>query len=558
MKKDYPLKKLLKEPGIITVVGAHDAMSAKLIEEAGFGGIWASGFGISAAQQCTPDASVLTMTESLQVTKAMCQAVQIPVIADCDNGFGNAINVMRTVTEYESVGVSGICIEDNIFPKRCSFYPGVKRELVSLEEHAGKIRAAKKSQRNENFVVIARTEALIAGWGKAEALKRAKAYADAGADAILVHSKSSTFEELKDFAASWNIEIPLVIVPTIFSGVSLNELTHSGFKMVIFANQILRSSIFSMKKTLKQLSEAGNAQAVEDHIVSLQEVYDLIGVSDLKANEAEFLPRGGEKVRAMIMAAGFEADLLPLIEDKPKALLDVKGKTILDRQVESLNHCGIKDIVVIRGYKKEMITQANLRYYDNNRFEKTGELYSLFCAEKEIEGRVILLYSDIVFDQGILEKLLKSEGDIVLVVDRAWRDYLDKGLEKTRRATDLVLTASPILPENYRYLPGNQEDRVKSIGQKISPHEAHGEFIGVMMLSPEGAGLLKKAYWDLLKQGEIRGFHESPSLEKASLTDMVQELIHQDVPIHCIDIYKGWLEIDTFGDYQRAWSELKN
>lgn len=557
MKNDHHLKKLLNESEIITVVGAHDAISAKLIEEAGFGGIWASGFGISAAQQCKPDASILTMTESLQVTKAMCDAVKIPVIADCDNGFGNAINVMRTVVEYEAIGVSGICIEDNIFPKRCSFYPGVKRELVSLEEHAGKIRAAKKSQRNEDFVVIARTEALIAGWGQAEALKRALAYADAGADAILVHSKSSTFEELKDFAASWTSEIPLVIVPTIFSSVSLDELAQSGFKMVIYANQILRSSIFSMKKTLNKLTEAGNAKAVDDHIVSLQEVYDLIGVSDLKANETEFLPKSGEKVHAIIMAAGFEIDLLPLIEDKPKALLDVKGKTILDRQVESLNHCGIKDIVVIRGYKKEMIALTNLRYYDNDRFEKTGELYSLFCAEKEIDGRVILLYSDIVFDEGILEKLLKSEGDIVLVVDRAWNDYLDKGAEKIQRATDLVVTASPILPENYRYLPGDQEDHVKRIGQTIPRHEAHGEFIGMMMLSPEGAGLLKKVYGDLSKNGEIRKFHESPSLEKASLTDMIQELILRDIPVTCIDIYKGWLEIDTFGDYQRAWKEIK-
>jgi phosphoenolpyruvate phosphomutase len=428
---------MFKRPGIITVVGAHDAISAKLIELAGFDGVWASGFGISAAQQCTPDASVLTMTESLQVTKAMCEATGVPVIADCDNGFGNAINVMRTVTEYELAGVAGICIEDNIFPKRCSFYSGVKRDLVSVEEHVGKIRAAKKAQRNRDFVLIARTEAFIAGWGKGEALKRARAYAEAGADAILVHSKASTFDELKDFAASWDLPSPLVVVPTIFSGVSLQELEEAGFKMVIFANQILRSSIHAMKETLKILRQIGQAQAVEDRIVPLEEVYDLIGVSDLKANEAAFLPPGGEHVRAMIMAAGFEEGLMPLIKDKPKAMLDIKGKTILERQIETLSGCGIQDVVVVRGYQKEKIDLPNLRYYDNDRFEKSGELYSLFCAGREIEGRLIVLYSDIIFDRGILEKLLKGQGDIVLVVDRAWYDHYRRGLEQPAHPLDL-------------------------------------------------------------------------------------------------------------------------
>ncbi|HEX9758895.1 MAG TPA: isocitrate lyase/phosphoenolpyruvate mutase family protein [Nitrospiria bacterium] len=557
MEKGKNLKRLLKKPGLLTVVGAHDAISAKLIEKAGFDGIWASGFGISAAQQCTPDASVLTMTESLQVTKAMCDAVQIPVIADCDNGFGNAINVMRTVNEYEAVGVAGICIEDNIFPKRCSFYPGVKRELVSIEEHAGKVKAAKKAQRFDEFVVIARTEAFIAGWGKEEALKRARAYAEAGADAILVHSKSSTFDELKDFAESWNVPVPLVIVPTIFSGVRLPELQEAGFKIVIFANQVLRSSIQAMKETLHTLKISGQAKAVEDRIVPLEEVYDLIGVSELKENEAEFLPKGAEKVRAVVMAAGFEEELLPLTEDKPKAMLDIKGKTILERQVEALNHCGIKDIAVVRGYKKEMINLSNLRYYDNDRFEKTGEVYSLFCAERELEGPLILLYSDIVFDPGVLEKLLKSEGDVVLVVDRAWNDQYRGGFFQPSHAVDLVITASPPPSSSHRFVPRDEEDQVLRIGQSLLPDQAHGEFIGMAMLSPQGAIQFRKIYHELMGKELGKKFQEAPSLEKISLTDMVQEMIDRKVSVKCIDIYKGWMEVDTFGDYQRAWGKIK-
>src|SRR5688572_3422854 len=159
----------MARPGPIVIIGAHNGISAKIGEEAGFDGLWASGFEISASY-AVPDANILTMAESLSAAKMMNDAVKIPVVADCDNGFGNAINVIRCVEEYERTGIAGMCIEDNIFPKRCSFYAGVKRELPPVEEHAGKIRAAKAVQRDRDFVVIARTEALIAGWGMEEAL----------------------------------------------------------------------------------------------------------------------------------------------------------------------------------------------------------------------------------------------------------------------------------------------------------------------------------------------------------------------------------------------------
>src|SRR5439155_25837284 len=125
--------------------------------------------------------------EQLDVTRNIAEAVDIPIIADCDTGFGNALNVMRMVQDYEKAGIAGICIEDNVFPKRCSFYAGVRRELISPEEHAGKVRAAKSAQASPDFIVIARTEALIAGWGQDEAVKRAEMYADAGADAVPIH-----------------------------------------------------------------------------------------------------------------------------------------------------------------------------------------------------------------------------------------------------------------------------------------------------------------------------------------------------------------------------------
>src|SRR3990167_2649609 len=183
------LRRLLRKKGPILLGGAHDALSAKLIEEAGFDAVWASSFGVSASTKCLPDANVLTMTEMLEAVKGMNEAVTIPVIADCDNGYGNAINVIRMVKEYERAGIAGISIEDNPFPKKCSLYPGERQELVDKDEMAGRIAAAKSTQVSPAFFVIARTEALIAGLGMEEALGRAAAYEAAGADAILIHSR---------------------------------------------------------------------------------------------------------------------------------------------------------------------------------------------------------------------------------------------------------------------------------------------------------------------------------------------------------------------------------
>jgi phosphoenolpyruvate phosphomutase len=290
------LRTLLRRSKPALVLGAHDALSAKLAEEAGFDAIWGSGFGISAVS-ALPDANILTMSETLDAVQRMVEAVRIPVVADCDNGFGNAINVIRTVEQYERAGVAGLCIEDNIFPKRCSFYVGVQRELVPIEEHVRKIQAAKAVQQNPDFVIIARTEAFIAGWGKQEALKRARAYAEAGADAVLVHSKSSTFDELKDFAESWDRPCPLVAVPTTYASIAAKDLTSAGFKLVIFANQTLRAAVKAMRETLAILKQETHPSAVDDRIATLPEIYELVGVPDLQANEQKFLQLNGERLR---------------------------------------------------------------------------------------------------------------------------------------------------------------------------------------------------------------------------------------------------------------------
>lgn len=554
MTKPAKLRALLRQPGTVVAVGAHDALSARLIEAAGFPVVWASSFTVSAAQRAMPDVNLLTMTENLEVARHINDAVSLPVIADCDNGYGNAINVIRTVEEYEKAGIAGISIEDNVFPKRCSLYPGVRRELATVEEHAGKIRAAKRAQRNPDFVVIARTEALIAGWGMPEALKRAHTYVEAGADMILMHSKAPTAAEVLEFLQRWEQDTPIVVVPTLYPSVRFQELEAAGVKLVIFANQALRGAVKGMQETLAVLAQTRNLEAAAPHTVSLEEIYRLVGVSEFKAYEAEFLPSGADQVRAVIIAAGSGKSLLPLTENRPKCLLEIKGRTILERQLETLRACGIHDVVVVRGYRKETLNLPGLRYYDNDRYDETGELYSLFTAEPELQGRLLFLYSDILFDQAVLEKLLRSKADVAVVVDRSWPDYRHRMLPLSK-PMDLVVTRNRAEPR-HRFLPSEDDDTVVRVGQWVPPEEAAGEFIGMALFSERGSHRLRET-WARLRAADVAAFHEADSLERASFTDLLQELVDRSEPVSCVNVYKGWLEVDTFEDYQRAWAEVK-
>ena len=553
------LRKLLAESSPIVLAGAHNGISARLVEEAGFNAVWASGFEISGSH-AVPDANILTMAENLAVTKNINDSVGIPVIADCDNGYGNAINVMRMVEEYEKAGVAAVCIEDNVFPKRCSFYGDVKRELESVEEFAGKIRAAKQAQRDPDFVVVARTEALIAGWGMEEALKRGRAYATAGADLILIHSKSSSPEEVLAFAKAWDMSTPLVCVPTTYNTTGVDELSAANFKVVIFANHGFRAAVKNMSETLKELRNAGRAAAVEDRIVPLKEIYRLIGVDDLQANEAEYLPTDARNVTAVIVAAGkgFENELMPLIADRPKAMLEVKGKTILERQVESLHASAVRKVAVVRGYMKEKMVLPEVRFYDNDRHAETNVLASLLCAEESLKGRVVVLYGDILFDESILEKLLKSEADVTLVVDHAGRDGEASNGNGNHPVShpEMVKTARR-LNNSARFIPDAGLNAALKIGRGLNNDEANAEFIGMALFSEKGTEILKSVYHDAQQKYAGKPFHEAKTFEQASLSDLLQEMIKRDIEVACLDIYKGWMEVDTFDDYKKMWAEIE-
>jgi phosphoenolpyruvate phosphomutase len=282
------IRRLLAEKSNILVVGAHDGMGGILGEQAGFDAIWASGFEISASHG-VPDANILDVTDQLAASCAINEAVSIPVIADCDNGYGNAVNVAHAAKRFWAAGIAGFCIEDNIFPKRCSFYEG-KRELASAKEHALKIRAAKDSTDGRLFV-IGRTEAFIAGYDIEEALERSEAYADAGADAVLVHSRESTAHQLIEFAARWRHTTPLVSVPTTYDTIAARELHELGYKIVIYPNQGIRSAIKAVQESLRILRSAGHASVLRDRMVTLKDVFKLVNVEEMEDLEKRYLPQ---------------------------------------------------------------------------------------------------------------------------------------------------------------------------------------------------------------------------------------------------------------------------
>jgi len=286
------LRRGLTDDAPVVAVGAHDAMSARLIERQGFDAVWVSGFGVSAMAHALPDLNIVTMTEMLQMSRTIAGSADLPVVVDCDNGFGGFSNVVRTIVEFERAGVAAVCIEDNLFPKRNSLYAGeARRELVATAEQARRLRAAKAAQESPHFVLIARVEALIAGHGVEAAIERATAYAEAGADAILIHSTDRSLAQITGFLEAWagtGIDTPLVAVPTLFPDFTAEELRDKGFSMVIFANQLMRASVHAMEETLSLLMKAGKPSAVDPHIAPVDHVFDLVQTREtIEAEEGD-------------------------------------------------------------------------------------------------------------------------------------------------------------------------------------------------------------------------------------------------------------------------------
>lgn len=280
------VKFIFKDKNLI-LVSAGDAITAKLIEEAGFDGIWISGFEVSARLGLADNGSV-TMHEMLNATKAIAEATILPVIVDVDNGYGGIHNFIRTVKEFERIGCAGICVEDNIFPKQNSLWGGMA-PLLSMKEHGAKIQAGKEAQKTKEFVIIARTEALIRGYGMSEAIKRATYYVRCGADMVLVHSRESTGREALKIPKHWNLTVPLVIVPTKFPQISNKQLFNAGFRVVVLANQTERVKIKAIREALRIIKEEGRVLSIEKKLsATLDDMRCLTPIKEMEEIERKY------------------------------------------------------------------------------------------------------------------------------------------------------------------------------------------------------------------------------------------------------------------------------
>ncbi|HEX2469882.1 MAG TPA: isocitrate lyase/phosphoenolpyruvate mutase family protein [Candidatus Limnocylindrales bacterium] len=272
----------------VVAIGAHDALTSRLAAGYGFDAVWVSGLAVATMTYAIPDVNLTTMNETLEQAVRLDRATELPVIADCDNGFGGLNNVVRTLVEFEAAGIAAISIEDNLFPKRNSLLGAdTKRELIPVAEQARRLRAAKAAQESDGFVLIARVESLIAGHGIDDACERADAYVDAGVDAILIHSRDKTLTEIDGFLSSWGGfgSIPLVAVPTLFPTFTDTDLRAKGFNLIILANQPMRAAVKAVEETLGTLQRERRASAVDGHIATVDHLFELVGTAEAIARE---------------------------------------------------------------------------------------------------------------------------------------------------------------------------------------------------------------------------------------------------------------------------------
>jgi phosphoenolpyruvate phosphomutase len=286
--KNSTLERLFNPENLAFLMEAHDALSAAIAQRAGFKGLWASGLSISSALGFR-DANEASWTQIVDVVERIVDATNVPVLVDGDSGFGNFNNARLVAKKLEQRGAAGICLEDKGFPKMNSFV-GDRHPLADVDEFCGRLKAVKDTTAPD-FVLVARIEALIAGHGLAEALARAEAYADAGADAILIHSRKSVPDEILAFASAWNNRRPVVIVPTKYYRAPASMFRDASISAVIWANHSIRAAVAGIREICSQIHSQEGVSAIEDQIASLDDLFDLVGYDELAEAEHRYLPR---------------------------------------------------------------------------------------------------------------------------------------------------------------------------------------------------------------------------------------------------------------------------
>ncbi len=315
MKKTTQFRRLLNSPRLEFVLEAHNGLSARIVEEAGFAGIWASGLAMSAALGVR-DNNEASWTQVLEIVEFMSDATAIPILLDADTGYGNFNNVRRLVRKLEQRQVAAMCLEDKLFPKTNSFIHSEAQPLADVAEFCGKIKAAKDTQQDRDFSIVARTEALVTGHGMDEALRRAEAFHAAGADAILIHSKRTAADEIVQFMGRWSKRCPVVIVPTTYSRTPTEVFDKLGVSLVIWANHLVRSCITAMRRTAQRVQQQRSVAALEGEVATVRDVFRLQDAEELEMAEAKYLP-SGQACGPLVAACPVEALAGPAVTLPP-------------------------------------------------------------------------------------------------------------------------------------------------------------------------------------------------------------------------------------------------
>ena len=532
ISKCKQLRALLESARLEFIMEAHNGLSAKIVERAGFKGIWGSGLALS-AQFGVRDSNEASWTQVVDMLEFMSDATSIPVLLDGDTGYGNFNNLRRLVKKLEQRDIAGVCIEDKQFPKTNSFIDGNKQPLADAHEFCGKIKAGKDSQGDADFCIVARIEALIAGWGMAEALRRAEAYHRAGADAILIHSRSSRPDEVLTFAGEWAGRSPLLIVPTKYYSTPTEAFRKAGISMVIWANHLVRSAVRAMEQTAGAIFSSQSLADVEDKIAAVSHIFELQGADELSRAQARYLLQKSN-IQAVILAASRGRELHELTHDRPKAMINIGGKTLLGRLLEGLKRAGINKSTVIAGYRAEAIDLPGIDKCINADFEAGDELQTLLAAQDRFSDDMLITYSDLLFREYILRDLIETEGEIVIVVDSALDNPNISG------APDYAWCSRE--DDRSPFMQDVNLTRLSSV-REGSGQAPSGYWIGMMRVRKAGRQWIDAAL-DELKTAA--GFNA------LTLPDLLNHLIKQGKSIQAHYIDGHWLDVNSLADLDRA------
>ncbi len=569
MSRFARLRALLSRPELSFLMEAHSGLSAKIVEEAGFEGIWGSGLSMSAALGLR-DNNEASWTQVLEQAEYMADATTLPILLDGDTGYGNFNSVRRLVAKLCQRGVAGVCIEDKLFPKTNSFI-GDAQPLADVDEFCGRIRAGKDSQTDDDFSIVARVEALISGHSMDEALRRAEAYHRAGADAILIHSKKRTAHEIAGFMERWGDRCPVVIVPTMYYGTPTDAFRKAGVSTVIWANHLVRASITAMQATAARIHADQNLSDVEGRVASVKDIFALMNNDELEEAGGRYLPVAGGggpgavgatieaatgaagdlpapgvPVRGIVLAASQGEALGPLTADRPKCMVDVRGRPLLGQLLDTLRQSGVRDVAVVRGYAKEAIgpevwsqegPAGSLTLLDNDDYAHTGEVASLLRAADRLHGETVLVYGDVLFRRYILDALMGVDADIVIAVDALHQRAEGEPGTHSPYPGDLVLADKPF---SASYLD-DQPAILRAIGG-VGPVDSMGEWIGLMRLSARGAGLLRD---------ELAAMQADGSAARSDIPTLLKRLAAR-TPVAVHYITGHWLDVDTMTDLADA------